>query len=195
FVVVNAMGRRVSTISEGPPQRPEPGHDAVLTIDLRVQKAMEEAMAKVSRGAAVAIDPRDGGILGMVSRPAFDPNEFSRGLSFTRWNELSSGGANPLLNRAIQGAYPPGSTFKGVTMLAALRSGIAKATSRFQACYGSYQFGGRAFGCWKKAGHGSLDFPHALENSCDVYFYQVGIKLGLPPLEALAASFGLGERT
>jgi len=131
----------------------------------------------------------------MVSRPAFDPNEFSRGLSFARWNELSSGGANPLLNRAIQGAYPPGSTFKIVTMLAALRAGIAKASSRYQACGGAYQFGGRSFGCWKRSGHGSLDFPHALENSCDVYFYQVGIKLGLPPLEAAATAFGLGQRT
>ena len=195
FVVVNAMGRRVSTISEGPPQRPEPGHDVVLTVDLRVQKAMEDAMAKVSRGAAVAIDPRDGGILGMVSRPAFDPNEFSRGLSYARWSELSSGGANPLLNRAIQGAYPPGSTFKIVTMLAALRTGIASVTSRFQSCGGSYLFGGRSFGCWKRTGHGSLDFPEALQHSCDVYFYQVGIKLGLPKLEAAALAFGLGDRT
>jgi penicillin-binding protein 2 len=195
FVVVNAMGRRVKTISEGPPQRPEPGHDLVLTLDLRVQKAMEEAMASVSRGAAVAIDPRDGGILGMVSRPAFDPNEFSRGLSFDRWATLSSGGANPLLNRAIQGAYPPGSTFKIVTMMAALRSGIARPSSRFQPCNGSYQFGGRSFGCWKRTGHGSLDFPEAIQHSCDVYFYQVGIKLGLPDLESAAEAFGLGDRT
>ncbi len=195
FVVVNAMGRRVSTLSEGPPQRPDPGHDLVLTLDLRIQKAMEQAMSKVARGAAVAIDPRDGGILGMVSRPAFDPNEFSRGLSFARWSELSSGGANPLLNRAIQGAYPPGSTFKVVVMLAALRDGIATAASRFQSCNGSFFFGGRSFGCWKRTGHGSLDFPGALENSCDVYFYQVGIKLGLPRLEAAALAFGLGDKT
>ncbi|TMQ72916.1 MAG: penicillin-binding protein 2 [Candidatus Eisenbacteria bacterium] len=195
FVVVNAMGRRVSTISEGPPQRPDPGHDLVLTLDLRVQQAMEDAMAKVSRGAAVAIDPRDGGILGMVSRPAFDPNEFSRGLSFARWSELSNGGANPLLNRAIQGAYPPGSTFKVVIMLAALRSGIASAASRFQACTGKFFFGGRGFGCWKHTGHGSLDFPAALQNSCDVYFYQVGMKLGLTRLEEAAVSFGFGDRT
>jgi penicillin-binding protein 2 len=195
FVVVNAMGRRVSTLKEGPPQRPEAGHDVVLTLDLRVQQAMEEAMAKVSRGAAVAIDPRDGGILGMVSRPAYDPNEFSRGLSFARWSELSSGGANPLLNRAIQGAYPPGSTFKIVSMFAALRAGIASVASRMQPCYGSFQFGGRSFGCWKREGHGSLDFPGALQHSCDVYFYQIGIKLGLPRLEAAALGFGLGDRT
>jgi penicillin-binding protein 2 len=195
FVVVNAMGRRVSTLSEGPPQRPEPGHDLVMTVDLRVQLAMEEAMAKVARGAAVAIDPRDGGILAMVSRPAFDPNEFSRGLSFARWSELSSGGANPLLNRAIQGAYPPGSTFKVVVMLAALRSGVATTATRLASCFGSFRFGGRSFGCWKPSGHGSLDFPGALQHSCDVYFYQIGIKLGLPRLEAAALAFGLGDKT
>jgi penicillin-binding protein 2 len=195
FVVVNAMGRRVSTLSEGPPQRPDPGHDVVMTVDLQVQKAMEEVMAKVGRGAGVAIDPRDGGILAMVSRPAFDPNEFSRGLSFARWSELSSGGANPLLNRAIQGAYPPGSTYKVVIMLAALRSGVVSVASRFASCFGSFRFGGRSFGCWKREGHGSLDFPGALQHSCDVYFYQVGIKLGLQRMEAAALAFGMGDKT
>jgi penicillin-binding protein 2 len=195
FVVVNAMGRRVSTISEGPPRPPEPGHDVALTLDLRVQKALELVMASVDRGAAVAMDPRDGAILGMVSRPAFDPNEFSRGLSYARWSELSGKGANPLLNRAIQGTYPPGSTFKIVTMLAALRTGVANASSHFQSCTGSYFYGGRSFGCWKRTGHGSLDFPGAIQHSCDVYFYQVGVKLGLPQLEAAALAFGLGERT
>lgn len=195
LVVVNAMGRRVATLSEGPPLRPEPGHDVVLTLDLSVQRALEEVMAGVTRGAAVAMDPRDGGILGMVSRPAFDPNEFSRGLSFARWGELSGGGSNPLLNRAIQGAYPPGSTFKIVTMLAALRSGVATPDTRLQPCGGAYQFGGRSFGCWKRSGHGSLDFPEALQHSCDVYFYQIGLRLGLPRMESVARGFGLGERT
>ena len=195
LVVVNAMGKRVATLSEGPPLLPEPGHDVVLTLDLNVQRALEEVMAGVGRGAAVAIDPRDGGILGMVSRPPFDPNEFSAGLSFARWAELSSGGSNPLLNRAIQGLYPPGSTFKVVTMMAALRSGVATPDTRLQPCGGSYLFGGRSFGCWKHAGHGSLDFPEALQHSCDVYFYQIGLRLGLPRLESTARGFGLGERT
>jgi len=149
----------------------------------------------VARGAAIAIDPRDGGILGVVSRPAFDPNEFSRGLTFARWKELSSGGANPLLDRAIQGTYPPGSTFKIVTMLAALRSGVARPETRLQPCGGSYEFGGRRFGCWKHDGHGSLDFVEALQHSCDVYFYQLGPKIGLPRLEATARAFGFGGRT
>ncbi|HEY6865860.1 MAG TPA: penicillin-binding protein 2 [Candidatus Eisenbacteria bacterium] len=195
FVVVNAMGRRVAKLSEGPRQQPVPGHDIVLTLDLKVQKAMEEAMAGVERGAAVALDPRDGSILGLVSRPAFDPNEFSHGLSQARWDKLSSGGANPLLDRAIQGVYPPGSTFKTVTMTAALRSGVVSPGTRLEPCYGGYQFGARWFACWKKAGHGSLDLIGALENSCDTYFYQLGPKVGLTPLEEAARGYGLGNRT
>ena len=195
FVVVNAMGRRVAKLTEGPRQPPVPGHDIVLTLDLKVQRAMEEAMAGVERGAAVALDPRDGSILGLVSRPSFDPNEFSHGLSQARWDRLSSGGANPLLDRAIQGVYPPGSTFKTVTMTAALRAGIVSPSTHLDPCFGGYQFGSRWFACWNKAGHGSLDLIQAIEKSCDTYFYQLGPKLGLTPLEETARSFGLGDRT
>ena len=195
FVVVNAMGRRVSTLTEGPPQPPVAGHDLVLTLDLEIQRAMEEAMANVDRGAAVALDPRDGGILGLVSRPAFDPNEFSHGLSWARWQQLSSGGSNPLLNRAIQGVYPPGSTFKVVTMTSALSNGVAGPQTRLAPCPGGMHFGGRWFGCWERRGHGSLDFLGALQHSCDVYFYQLGPKLGLPRLEQTAHAFGLGQKT
>jgi penicillin-binding protein 2 len=195
YVVVNAMGKRVSTLTEEPPRAPVGGHDIVLTIDLKVQNAMEQAMAGVERGAAVAIDPRDGAVLAMVSRPAFDPNEFSHGMSWDRWKELSRGGSNPLLNRAIQGAYPPGSTFKVVVMLAALRAGVAGPHTWLQPCTGSYYYGGRVFNCWKWEGHGSLDFIGALQNSCDAYFYQIGPQLTLPRLAAAAREFGLGSRT
>ena len=195
YVVVNAMGKRVSTLTEEPPRPPVGGHDIVLTLDLKVQTAMEQAMADVERGAAVAVDPRDGAILAMVSRPAFDPNEFSHGMSWQRWNELSRGGSNPLLNRAIQGAYPPGSTFKVVVMLAALRAGVAGPHTWLQPCTGSYYYGGRVFNCWKWEGHGALDFIGALENSCDAYFYQIGPLLQLPRLAAAAREFGLGSRT
>src|SRR5258706_2731982 len=195
FGLVNAAGRRVSTLTEGPPRLPVPGHDVLLTVDLKVQQALEDAMAGAERGAAVAIDPRDGSILGLVSRPTFDPNEFSVGISFDRWRELTGGGANPLLNRAIQGVYPPGSTFKIVTMLAALRNGVARPTTRLQPCYGRYTFGGRSFQCWKHDGHGSLDLIGALQNSCDVYFYQLGPRVGLDRLEKTARGLGLGDRT
>ena len=122
FVVVNAMGKRVTTLEEGPPRLPVPGRDVTLTIDLSIQRALEVAMAKIERGAAVVLDPRDGSVLAMVSKPEFDPNEFSRGISFDRWKDLNSNGAFPLLNRATQSAYPPGSTFKVVCMLAGLRA-------------------------------------------------------------------------
>lgn len=196
FVVVNAMGKRVSGLEGSPPKLPVPGHDVTLTVDLDVQRAMEEAMSGVAHGAAVAIDPRDGAILGMVSRPQFDPNEFSSGISFARWRELTAGGGNPLLNRAIQSAYPPGSTFKIVTMLAALHNGIAgRTTHQATSCNGGYTFGSRRFGCWDKRGHGSVDIIGALQFSCDVYFYQLGLQLGLDRLQAVARALGLGERT
>jgi penicillin-binding protein 2 len=195
FVVVNAMGRRVSTLTEGPPQPPVGGHDLTLTLDLRLQRALEESMEGVERGAAVVLDPRDGGILALLSRPTFDPNEFSSGLSRARWAELSSGGSNPLLDRAIQGTYPPGSTFKIVTMLSALRNGVARPDTKLAPCGGHYVYGGRSFGCWKPSGHGSLDFIGALQHSCDVYFYQIGIKLGLDNLQRTARDLGLGAKT
>src|SRR5262245_3201445 len=139
FVVVNAMGKRVTTLEEGPPRLPVPGKDVTLTIDLNVQHALEEAMARVERGAAVVMDPRDCSVLAMVSKPEFDPNEFSRGISFNRWKELNSNGAFPLLNRATQSAYPPGSTFKVVCMLAGLKSGQVDPDSHIpQSCGSGY---------------------------------------------------------
>ena len=196
FVVVNAMGKRVSTLHEGPPRPPVPGHDVTLTIDLDIQRAMEETMADVDRGAAVAIDPRDGSILGMVSRPEYDPNEFSRGISFARWKELNEDGSNPLLNRAIQSAYPPGSTFKVVAMLAGLRFGLITPDSHMPvACNGGFSYGGRRAACWDKHGHGSVDLLTALQFSCDVYFYQLGLRLGLDKIQSTARALGMGEKT
>ena len=196
YVVVNAKGRRVSMLDEVPPKLPVAGHDVTLTVDLDIQRALETAMAKVERGAAVVMDPRDGSVLAMVSKPVFDPNEFSRGISFARWKQLNSNGAFPLLNRAIQSAYPPGSTFKVVTMLAGLRQGLVTASSHeAQGCSGGYFYGGRRFGCWKHDGHGNLDLVTALQQSCDVFFYQLGLRMGLDPLQATARDCGLGERT
>lgn len=196
FVVVNAMGKRVSGLEGSPPRLPVAGHDVTLTIDLDVQRALEEAMSHVRHGAAVAIDPRDGSVLAMVSRPQFDPNEFSRGISFARWRELTAGGGNPLLNRAIQSAYPPGSTFKIVTMLAGLHHGLVSArTHQPTSCTGGYYFGGRRFGCWDHDGHGSVDLVGALQHSCDVYFYQLGLAMGLDRMQSTARALGLGART
>jgi penicillin-binding protein 2 len=196
FVVVNAMGKRVTTLEEGPPRLPVPGRDVTLTLDLTIQRALEVAMSKIDRGAAVVLDPRDGSVLAMVSKPEFDPNEFSRGISFDRWKELNSNGAFPLLNRATQSAYPPGSTFKVVCMLAGLKSGEVDPESHMPtSCNGGFWFGGRRFGCWEHGGHGSLNLVDALQHSCDVYFYQLGLHLGLDPIAQMARDLGLGERT
>jgi penicillin-binding protein 2 len=195
YVVVNATGQRVSGLEGEPPRPPVAGHDLVLTIDLNIQRALEDAMRDVQRGAAVVVDPRNGDVLAMLSRPAFDPNEFSHGLSHQRWAELTQGGANPLLNRAIQGVYPPGSTFKIVTMMAALKAGLVHSDTRLAGCNGSFSFGGRSFGCWDHHGHGSIPLVEAIAHSCDVYFYQLGLKLGLDKIEQTARGFGLGERT
>ena len=196
FVVVNAMGKRVTTLEESPPRLPVSGRDVTLTINLDVQLALEDAMARVERGAAVVLDPRDGSVLAMVSKPVFDPNEFSRGISFARWKQLNENGAFPLLNRAIQSAYPPGSTFKVVCTLAGLTTGDVLADSHMPtSCNGGYVYGGRRFACWDHHGHGSLDLVDALQHSCDVYFYQLGLRLGLDPIHEMAHALGLGERT
>ena len=196
FVVVNAMGKRVTTLDDVPPKAPVSGRDVTLTLDLDVQNALEDAMSGIERGAAVALDPRDGSVLAMVSKPVFDPNEFSKGISTSRWRQLHANNAYPLLNRAIQSAYPPGSTFKVVTMLAGMNQGLVTAnTHEPTSCSGGYYFGGRRFGCWKKEGHGSLDLVGALQHSCDVFFYQLSLRMGLDPLEKTARAAGLGEKT
>lgn len=196
YVVVNAMGKRVSTLQGEAARPPVPGHDLVLTVDLKLQAALEAAMVNVERGAAVAIDPRDGSVLALVSRPALDPNEFSHGLTRARWEEMNSGGANVLLNRAIQGVYPPGSTFKIISMMAGLKAGlVTRDTHMPQPCFGHFQFGGRSFACWDNHGHGSIDLIGAIQNSCDVYFYQLGLQLGLDRIEQAAHAFGLGNKT
>jgi penicillin-binding protein 2 len=196
YVVVNALGRRVGTLEDVPPVAPRPGRDLRLALDLDVQMALEEAMAHVARGAAVAIDPRTGGILAMVSRPTFDPNEFARGLSRARWQEFMSDKSYPLLNRAIQGAYPPGSTYKVVTSLAGLEEGVIDPSTRMpRSCGGGYLYGGRFFRCWNHSGHGVTTLTSALAQSCDVYYYQLGLKLGVDRLATWAKKIGLGEQT
>ncbi len=196
YIVVNALGRRVGALEDLPPVSPRPGEDLRLALDLDVQNALEEAMVKVSHGAAVAIDPRTGGILAMVSRPTFDPNEFARGLTRARWQEFMQDRSFPLLNRAIQSAYPPGSTYKVVTSLAGLEEQEIETRTRFPvACAGGYRYGGRWFRCWLHSGHGSMDLTPALAYSCDVYYYQLGLRLGVDRLALWAERMGLGQKT
>ena len=144
----------------------------------------------------MVLDPRSGEVLALVSKPNYDPNEFSNGISQERWGELSQGGNYPLFDRAIQAAYPPGSTLKPFVAMAGLAGGdIDEGTHFAQSCHGEYRFGSRVFGCWKKDGHGLLSLRDAVAQSCDVYFYQLGLREGLTNLSAFLHRIGIDEKT
>jgi penicillin-binding protein 2 len=162
----------------------------VLTIDRRVQQEAEESL-KGKTGAVVAIDPNTGEILALASSPSFDPNLFSRGIHYNDWTDLVDNPQRPLLNRAIQSHYPPGSTFKIITAIAALEEGIVNDKTRFQ-CNGSINVG-RVFRCWKEKGHGNLDIHRAIVESCDVFFYEIGKRMDIDTLSRYALDYGLGS--
>ncbi|MBI4364362.1 MAG: penicillin-binding protein 2 [Candidatus Latescibacteria bacterium] len=196
FVEVNALGRKSELLGDKRPILPKRGVDLTLTIDLDVQRAAEEAFEPGARGAVVALDPTNGEVLALVSKPNYDPNEFSTGITRSRWDELSTGGNYPLFNRAIQAAYPAGSTLKPFTALAGLENGaVAPGTTFPQSCTGEFRFGSRLFGCWNKEGHGRLAMNDAIVRSCDVYFYQLGLRLGLGRLSAFMSRLRVSDRT
>jgi len=189
-VEVNVVGRKVKTLGRVEPVQ---GYRVVLTIDSQVQKAAWAAM-EGKAGAVVALDPRDGSVLALVSRPGFDPNLFNRGVSADVWEKISSNPLHPMENRAIAGQYPPGSTYKLIVAAAALEEGIITPETSFN-CPGSFEMGTRTFRCWRKHGHGRVSLHRAIVESCDVYFYHVGKLLGVDRLAQYAQAFGLGSRT
>lgn len=167
-----------------------PGNKLYLTLDRELQRAADEAFGEQS-GAAIALDVENGDILAMLSRPTFDPALFARGIASDEWRELLNDQRHPLQNKVIAGQYSPASTFKMIVALAALREGIV-GTKREIDCQGDFKLGGSRFRCWKKAGHGPTNLKKALRESCDVWFYQVGLELGIDKLSAAAKEFGLG---
>ena len=172
---------------------PVPGESTYLTIDSSLQSFADQALGE-KIGTVIAMDPNNGEILAFVSHPSFDPNLFSRGISSNNWAPLIKNPAHPLTNKGIQGLYPPGSLFKVVTAIAGLEENkITPHTKIF--CSGFFNFGNRAYRCWKKGGHGPLNLFEALEQSCDVYFYQVGHLIGVDLLAHYAKLFGLGSPT
>lgn len=189
-IEVDAVGRRLRVLRE---VAEVPGANIRLTIDIELQKAAEEAM-EGKEGSLVALDPSNGAILALVSRPAFDPNVFARGITAEEWKALVGDSLHPLSNKAIQGQYPPGSTFKIVVATAALEEGIVNPFTRIY-CGGSIHYGNRDFRCWKKGGHGWMNLHQALVQSCDVFFYQVGQRLGVDAIAEYARRFGLGQPT
>ncbi len=186
-IEVNALGKQIRVIAQTPPRKGEGLH---LSIDIEMMKAVEESFGD-RKGAFVAIRPSTGEILGMVSKPSYDPNLFSFGIKSGDWGRLINDPEKPMLNRALQSQYPPGSTFKIVTGLAALESG--KVTpGRVVVCNGGLQYGKWRFGCWQKRGHGALAFEAGLIQSCDVYFYTVGALTGIDSIAKMARRLGLG---
>ncbi len=189
-IEVDALGRELRVLDEA---EATPGHTLVLTIDLALQQAAEEALGE-RVGAIVALDPRNGDVLAIASQPSFDPNAFTHGISPALWRALTSHERHPLNARATQGQYPPGSTFKIIVAAAALEEGIVNPFTRIH-CPGHLRFGNHTFRCWKAGGHGAVNVHEALVHSCDVFFYQVGARLGIDTIARYARAFGLGSRT
>jgi penicillin-binding protein 2 len=189
-VEVNANGLVVRILKT---VEAEPGHNVYLTIDRSLQRRTEALLEGVV-GAAVAVEPATGKILALASSPSFDQNSFVGGITRAQWESLISNPFRPMSNRAIQGEYPPGSTYKIITALAGLQEGVIDEKSVLH-CPGYYRFGNRIYRCWKRGGHGQVDIVKAVEESCDVFFYQVGQQLGVDRLAWYAKAFGLGSPT
>jgi len=189
-IEVDAFGRELRVLDE---TEAIPGRTLVLTVDLDLQQAAEQALGEEA-GSIVALDPRTGDVLAMVSEPSFDPNVFTGGIKPDIWRELVKHPRHPLNARATQGQYPPGSTFKVIMATAALQEGVVNPFTSI-GCHGSLDYGNHTFRCWKKGGHGSVNVHEALVGSCDVFFYQVGARLGVDTIAKYARAFGLGAPT
>jgi penicillin-binding protein 2 len=189
-VEVDAVGREIKNLRS---VEPFPGNNLVLTIDLDVQRVAEEAFQD-KNGALIAMDPKRGRILAMVSKPSFDPDAFAGSISPDEWKSLIENPHSPLQNKGIQGQYPPGSVFKIITAIAGLETGLINPNTKLT-CRGVYPYGNRNFRCWREEGHGSIDLYRAIVESCDIYFYQVGLKVGVDEIARYASAFGLGRPT
>ena len=189
-VEVDARGRELNILGA---TEPAPGANVTLTMDIRLQKALELELWE-KRGAGVLMNVQTGEVLAMVSRPAFDPNEFSLRISSKRWSDIVKDPGHPMQSRAMQGMYPPGSTFKVVTAIAALmEQSMAPDETLF--CSGGYYYGRRIYRDWKLGGHGKVDLHKGIVESCDVYFYQEGERTGIDALARWASILGLGRKT
>ena len=174
-------------------QAPKPGHDIRLSLDAELQKFATDRMGEDS-GAIIVMEAATGQVLALVSNPGFDSNRFSGGITSDYWKELMENPRKPLLNKATHGLYPPGSTFKMVTAMAGLQSGVITPQTSFF-CPGHWFLGNHKFNCWKEGGHGTVNCERALAVSCDTFFYNVGNRLGVDRLAAMAAKFGFGHIT
>jgi len=193
FLAIDATGKIVS-MDPRPPIPPEAGQDVVLTVDLGLEEFIDSLLRPFKKGAVVALDAKTGEILALYSFPTFDPTEISCGMSRERWRKLLKDPSKPFLNRALSGLYPPGSLLKPLVGLIGLSLGKITERTRFSPCNGAFRYGNRVWKCWNPAGHGSLDLVHAIEQSCDVYYYQLGLQIGLGNLlENLKTFFEISQ--
>ena len=188
-IEVNSAGRVMRELER---QEGNPGNDVRLTIDADIQNFAQARLGTES-AAVVVIDVTNGDIICIASSPSFDPNLFVRGISHAEYNLLTENDHRPLANKTVSGAYPPGSTFKMVTALAALEAGVANAETKVR-CPGYIEFGERRFHCWKRAGHGTVGLERSLSESCDVYYYEIAQKVGIDKIAEMGRKLGLGQR-
>ena len=187
-IEVDSRGRLLRVLSE---RHSTVGNSVVLTIDNRLQQDAERAFGGLA-GAAVVMDVNTGEILAFVSSPMFDPSLFAGRIQFDIWDKYIKDKRRPLDNKALSGQYPPGSTFKMITALAGLEAGVVNESTSFH-CDGVYELGGSKFRCWSKNGHGSVSLRRSLKESCDVYYYHLGDRLGIDRLAEMCRNFGLGD--
>lgn len=194
-VVIDVAGREVEVLDEVEPQ---PGGDVVLTLDWDLQRTAREAFVledpgRPAAGAVVVLDPNLGDVLALVSSPGYDPNDFVGGIDSTTWRLLSKDRRQPLHDRVLSGQYPPGSTYKPMVAAAALEEDLIPPDHKVW-CPGHWTLGRRTYRCWKRPGHGWVDLERALVESCDVFFYEIGRKLGIDRMAYFARGFGFGRR-
>jgi len=196
FIEVSARGQIIGPYGGKDRVTAVPGADLVLTIDADLQREIARFYDSLkSSGGVVALDPSSGEILALASFPGLDPNLFSGIIPDSVWRSVVDNPGHPLLNRPISSMYPPGSTAKLIAAGAALEKGLITPSTVLRGCSGGMRFGNRVFRCWQEKGHGSLDLSHAIEQSCNVYFYQVGQILGIDAWNEYAVQCGFGKKT
>lgn len=193
YVEIDARGREIGPLVEKRPEPPVPGKDLYLTIDHRLQTRANELTRNYERAAVIGIAVKTGEVLCLLSRPLFDPNIFISPIKSETWESLVNNPAKPFFNRVIASGYPPGSTLKPLVALAALKAKVVTPATTLLPCTGSFRYGNRTFKCW--AAHGTLNLLGAIERSCNVYFYQVALRLNLDSLVEFCRHCGLGKTT
>ncbi|MEO0162552.1 MAG: penicillin-binding protein 2 [candidate division WOR-3 bacterium] len=193
YVEVDVLGREVGKVAEYRPVPPVPGDDLYTTLDLELCDSTAQLLKPYPRAAVVALNPQNGEVYVLYSKPGYDPNRFVRGLKAAEWNALINSQDAPMFNRATMSCYPIGSTIKPFLALVALDKGLIEPKKRFEPCTGGLRLGNRIFGCWKI--HGSLNLVEAITHSCDVYFYQLGKFLGIDNIAEILYELGFGQPT